>query len=162
MTNDGISVDEATNTLRISRTYRADSDQVWRAWTEPRAIEQWWGPHGWTTTVHQMDVWPEGHWRSTMAADDGSYDPIRMFATYQKVEPNQVLEFHDAFADENWDVDNDNQFPTTVTFASGNGTTQVHISATFPSNHDLQQAIELGMDQGYLESLVRLDAIVAE
>ncbi len=41
------------------------------AWTNPKHVPQWWGPQGFTTTIHEMDVKPGGVWRLTMRGPDG-------------------------------------------------------------------------------------------
>jgi uncharacterized protein YndB with AHSA1/START domain len=40
-------------------------------WTDPRHVVRWWGPTGFTTTIHEMDVRPGGNWRFTMRGPDG-------------------------------------------------------------------------------------------
>ena len=38
--------------LRLSRTYEAPRERVFRAWTEPEQIRKWWGVEsGYTTTI---------------------------------------------------------------------------------------------------------------
>lgn len=54
----GIVVDRSANTIRVSRTYTAKVERVWRAWTGAEAVTRWWGPQGWAATVHEMDVRP--------------------------------------------------------------------------------------------------------
>jgi len=39
---------------------------VFDVWTDPKHIAQWWGPNGFTNTIHQMDVRPGGVWRLVM------------------------------------------------------------------------------------------------
>src|SRR5262245_14950785 len=62
---------EATETSIIStRQYSVPRDLVFASWTEPERIAEWWGPVGFTTTVHSMDVSPGGKWRFTMHGPD--------------------------------------------------------------------------------------------
>jgi uncharacterized protein YndB with AHSA1/START domain len=49
--------------LTFERTFDAPRDLVWRAFTDPELIPRWWGKHGTTTTVVEMDVRPGGRWR---------------------------------------------------------------------------------------------------
>ena len=55
----------------ISRTFAAPRELVWLAWTDPNHVGHWWGPAGFTTTTHSMDVRPGGSWRYTMHGPDG-------------------------------------------------------------------------------------------
>jgi uncharacterized protein YndB with AHSA1/START domain len=55
-------------TIVLERTYRARVEDVWALWTTKHGIESWWGPEGFTTTVHSLDLRRGGEWRYTMAA----------------------------------------------------------------------------------------------
>jgi uncharacterized protein YndB with AHSA1/START domain len=47
---------------------------VYRAWTEPDHLQNWWGPAGFTNTFHEFDLRPGGQWRFTMhGPDKGHY-----------------------------------------------------------------------------------------
>jgi pimeloyl-ACP methyl ester carboxylesterase len=103
-----------------------------------------------------MDVRPGGRWRFQIAPTDGSAAPVRSIATYQAVVDRAELTYDDVFADEAWQADGTDTFPTAVTFAStGTGCT-VDVAASFPDGHALQRAVELQMAEGYAEALDRL------
>lgn len=57
--------------LAVTKLLDAPVDLVWEAWTKPEHIANWWGPHGFTNTIQQMDVRAEGEWRLTMHGPDG-------------------------------------------------------------------------------------------
>jgi uncharacterized protein YndB with AHSA1/START domain len=59
----------------ITRLFDAPRGLVWKAWTDPVHIARWWGPNGFTTTIHEMDVRPGGVWRHTMHGPDGTDYP---------------------------------------------------------------------------------------
>ena len=42
--------------ILMSRDFDASCATVFRAYTDPRLVAQWWGPRRTTTTVHRMDV----------------------------------------------------------------------------------------------------------
>ena len=44
----------------ISRTFDAPRDLVWKAFTEPERMKQWWGPKGFTVIASNMDLRPGG------------------------------------------------------------------------------------------------------
>ena len=52
-----------------SRVFDAPRERVFRAWTDPEHLKQWWGPKGFTNTFHEFDMRPGGHWRFVMHAD---------------------------------------------------------------------------------------------
>ena len=49
--------------LVFERTFDAPRDRVWQAFTDPELVPRWWGKHGTTTIVEEMDVRPGGKWR---------------------------------------------------------------------------------------------------
>lgn len=159
-TVDGIAIDTSSNTIRIRRTYAAGVDRVWWAWTDAEAISRWWGPQGWAATVYEMDVRPGGRWRFQIAPEDGSAAPVRSIATYRVVVACAELEYDDAFADEAWQADRTDAFPTAVTFASAGTGCTVEVAASFPDGQALRRAVELQMAEGYAEALDRLGSLL--
>lgn len=64
--------DNVTNReLHIAKKLHAPVDLVWEVWTNPKHIANWWGPNGFTNTIHTMDVRAGGEWRLTMHGPDG-------------------------------------------------------------------------------------------
>ena len=55
-------------TITIERTYEASAEDVWELWTTKEGIESWWGPEGFTTTVHRIDVRVGGELHYAMTA----------------------------------------------------------------------------------------------
>lgn len=104
-------------TVAHERRVAATPDLAWKAWTTPELIARWWGPDGYATTVHEMDVRPDGVFRFTMHAPDGTDYPNRI--VYREVIPSRRLAYlHDS------DIDDDPAgFTVEVTFTpDGDGT----------------------------------------
>jgi len=56
------------------RIVNASTDIVFRAWTEPDHLKNWWGPEGFTNTFLEFDLRPGGKWRFIMhGPDKGNY-----------------------------------------------------------------------------------------
>jgi uncharacterized protein YndB with AHSA1/START domain len=70
-TNDSI----INRELHISKKLNAPVELVWKVWTMPEHIANWWGPEGFTNTIHTMDVTKGGEWRLTMHGADGKSFP---------------------------------------------------------------------------------------
>jgi uncharacterized protein YndB with AHSA1/START domain len=47
---------ETSAGILIERVFNATPDKVWRFWTSAPAVEAWWGPIGFVSTVHALDV----------------------------------------------------------------------------------------------------------
>ena len=77
--------------LVLSRVFDAPRELVFRAWTDPRHVAEWWGPNGFTTTLHEMDVRPGGVWRFVMHGPDGVDYPN--LAVFHEVVPPERLVF---------------------------------------------------------------------
>ncbi len=157
---DGIVIDRTNNVVHISRTYAAGVDRAWWAWTDPEALSRWWGPQGWAATVYEMDVRPGGRWRFQMAPVDGSAAAVRSVSTYTEVTPLAELAYDGGFADEAWQPEGTDTFPTTVTFAAAGTGCTVDVAASFPDSAALQRAVQLRMADGYAEALDRLSDVL--
>ena len=59
-------------TLRFERVFDAPRALVWKVWTDPEHVAKWWGPEGFTNSIHQMDVKAGGTWSLTMHGPDGT------------------------------------------------------------------------------------------
>lgn len=57
--------------IKSVRLFDAPRELVWRVWTEPQHIQQWWGPNGFTNTFETFDFRPGGAWRFMMHGPDG-------------------------------------------------------------------------------------------
>jgi len=55
----------------ITRLLQAPVEWVWKVWTEPEHIKNWWGPKGFTLTITKMDIKPGGEWHLVMHGPDG-------------------------------------------------------------------------------------------
>lgn len=126
----------------LTRTFDAPRDVVWKAWTDPNHVAQWWGPRGFTTTVHAMDVRPGGFWKYVMHGPDGT-DYDNYVSYLEVVRPERLVYNHGSF-------ENDPaQFHVTVTFAEQGGKTRLTMRSVLPTVEQFEQvkkfgAIELG------------------
>lgn len=59
------------NDLVISRLVHAPRAKLWRAWTDPKLLKEWWCPKPWTTEVRAFDLRPGGAFHTFMQGPDG-------------------------------------------------------------------------------------------
>ncbi len=83
--------DTADRSIGVSRLLNAPVEVVWMAWTQPEAIAQWWGPDGFRSTIHSMNLEPGGEWRLTMQGPDGKNYANR--SEFMEIEPLQKIVF---------------------------------------------------------------------
>ena len=72
---------EKSNEIVISRVFNAPRELVWKAWTDPKHVVNWWGPRGFSTTIETMDVRPGGTWIHVMHGPDGAKYPNKSIFT---------------------------------------------------------------------------------
>jgi uncharacterized protein YndB with AHSA1/START domain len=138
--------------LGMTRVYAAPRELVFRAWTEPDRLVQWWGPHGFRTTTHSFDLRPGGSWQYTMHGPDGRDYPNRI--TYREiVSPERLVYDHGD--------DEAVRFHVTVTFKDLGGTTELTMRSVFDSADYLARVVkEYGADKGMVQHLDRLGGFV--
>lgn len=62
----------AEREIRIERVFDAPRDHVWRAFTEPDLVKQWWG-RGNRLEIERLEVEVGGHWRFVEHSDHGAH-----------------------------------------------------------------------------------------
>jgi len=88
----------AERELFITRTFDAPRRLVFQAWTDPKQLAQWWGPHGFTNPICELDVRPGGAIRIHMRGPDGAVYP--MTGVYREIVAPERLVFTSAALDE--------------------------------------------------------------
>jgi uncharacterized protein YndB with AHSA1/START domain len=76
--------------LVLDRVVPVSPDRVWRAWTEPERLKQWFCPRPWRTTECEIDLRPGGVFRAVMQSPDG-HEVSGVDGCYLEVVPNQRL-----------------------------------------------------------------------
>lgn len=78
--------------LTLQRVIRAPREAVWRAWTDPSQLEQWWVPAPTVARVDQLELRPGGAFVTRMS-DDGVDFVAHMDALFIVVDDRQRLVF---------------------------------------------------------------------
>jgi uncharacterized protein YndB with AHSA1/START domain len=76
-----------------TRTFDAPRDRVFGAFSDPARLARWWGPHGFSSTVHEFDLRPGGTWRFTMRGPDGA-EYVSESVFLEVVEPERIVFRH--------------------------------------------------------------------
>jgi uncharacterized protein YndB with AHSA1/START domain len=77
--------------LRLSRSFAAPRERVFRAFTSPAQLAKWWGPKGFTVPACTLDVRVGGAWHTVMRSPEGK-DHI-VSGVYQEITPPERLVF---------------------------------------------------------------------
>lgn len=84
-------------TLRLERDFAASQERVYRAWTEPERMAQWYFPKGFTVPHAESDIRPGGEYRSCLKGPDGTEHWVR--GTYSELKPFERIVFTHAWED---------------------------------------------------------------
>ena len=85
----------ANRELVLTRSLKAPRSAVWRCWTDPSLIVQWFTPPPWRTVHAEMDVRPGGSSLIVMRGPDGTEMPNP--GIFLEVDPERRLVFTDAY-----------------------------------------------------------------
>ena len=132
--------------LRIVRTFKAPIELMWEVWTDPEHIINWWGPDGFTNTIHQMDFREGGEWKLTMHGPDGTNYPNR--SIFKEIVPFRKIVF------EHFNP----HFITTVLFESKGEHTQIDWTLLFDTEEMRETIIRAHKaDEGQKQNLDKLE-----
>jgi uncharacterized protein YndB with AHSA1/START domain len=116
----------------ITRVVDAPLKRVWKAWTDPKQLKQWWGPKGFEIVSTKVDLKPGGIFHYHLRSPDGQ-DMWGKFV-YREIVPEEQLVFIVAFSDEMGGVTRHpmhQDWPltilSTVTFAEKDGKTSITV-----------------------------------
>jgi uncharacterized protein YndB with AHSA1/START domain len=87
----------ADRELRLERLIGVPADRLFRAWTEPDLLVQWFTPRPWTVARAELDVRPGGANLIVMRSPEGVEFPNR--GVYLEVVRNRRLVWTDAYVD---------------------------------------------------------------
>jgi uncharacterized protein YndB with AHSA1/START domain len=139
--------------IRVERVFDAPRDRVWKAFTDPKLVAQWWG-RGNQLVVERMEVERGGHWRFVEHGPDGVHGFEGRFA--EVTPPERISQTFE------WDGMPGHVSLDTATFEDlGDGRTKVVTTTVFLSGEDRDGMIGAGMEGGLNQSYAALDALLA-
>ena len=144
--------------LVLTRLIDAPRALLYRAWTDPEMLKQWFAPLPYTTPHAELDVRPGGANLIVMRSPDGQDMPNR--GVYLEVVPNEKLVFTDAFTDA-W-VPSPKPFMTVIlTFEDEGGKTRYTARVRHWTAEDKETHEKMGFHQGWGLCTDQLAALVA-
>ncbi|MBI3527492.1 MAG: SRPBCC domain-containing protein [Betaproteobacteria bacterium] len=109
----GATAEAQDRVLLFTRVFNAPRDVVFRAWTEPEQLVQWWAPEGFSVAFLEMDIRPGGVWRKCMRSPEGT-DYWRRGVYLEVVEPERLVF---TYISDDPESDPDHETIVTITFA---------------------------------------------
>jgi uncharacterized protein YndB with AHSA1/START domain len=142
----------------ITRILDAPRDLVFRAWTEPRRMQRWFGPKHFTNPVCELDVRVGGAWQVVMQGPDGTQYPCG--GVYREIVPPERLVFTNIALDAAGKPLLDGL--TTVTFAEQDGKTKLTLTTRMTGLAPHTAPMLEGMEAGWSQSLDKLAETLAD
>lgn len=144
--------------LVITRILDAPRSLVFKAWTKPEHVAQWWSPKGFTNPICELDVRPGGAIRIDMRSPDGTVYTMR--GVFHEIdEPARLVFTSSALEDEagvpGLEVRN------TVTFTEVDGKTKITMHAVVLKVVPTAAGALAGMEAGWNQSIEKLEAHLA-
>ena len=138
----------------MTREFAAPPEVLFRAYTEPELIEQWWGPRRFATKVDRLDARHGGEWRFLNIDDDGTEYGFRgVYHGSPSVDDGivQTWEFEGAPGHVHLE---------TAKFQPKDGGTRLVLTAAYETVEARAADFEAGMESGARETLDRLHELV--
>lgn len=136
----------------ITRILNAPRELVFEVWTNPKHVDKWWGPNGFTNTTKKIDVRVGGEWVFVMHGPNGQdFDNRILF--HEVVKPERLAYTHDS------GKDNDPQgFEAIVIFEEVGKQTRVTLKSVFKTKEAKDFAVrEYGALEGAHQHLNKLE-----
>ncbi|MGH7765740.1 MAG: SRPBCC family protein [Candidatus Dormibacteraceae bacterium] len=133
----------------ITRMFDAPRELVYRAFTEPQLLAQWWGPRRYTNQIDKFDVKPGGQWRIVQRGEDGSEHAFRG-VHHDAVAPERIV------ATFEYEGLPGHVSLGTTTFEAVGNQTRMSAQSLFQSVGDRDGMVASGMREGSDESYDRL------
>lgn len=139
--------------IRIERIFDATRERLWRAFTEPDLVAQWWG-RGNRLVIERLEVERGGHWRFVEHSDQGVHG---FEGRFREVAPIERLVY--TFE---WDGMPGHTVLETVQLDDlGDGRTRVLNTSLFFTSEERDGMLQSGMEGGLDESYAALDRLLA-
>ena len=149
----------ADRELVLTRLINAPRAKVYRAWTDPELLKQWFAPKPYTTPIVEIDVRPGGSAYFVMRGPDGKDLPNR--GVYLEVVPNEKLVSTDAYV-EAWEPSEKPFMTLILTFEDEGGKTRYTARVRHWTVADREAHEKMGFHEGWGLCTDQLEALVAK
>jgi uncharacterized protein YndB with AHSA1/START domain len=137
----------------LTRIFDAPRRLVFDAFTKPELLKRWFGPHGWSLVVCEVDLKVGGGFRFVLRGPDGK--DMGMRGVYREIvapERSVHMESFDDYPGES---------QVTAVFVEQGGKTTLTATVLYPSQEIRDVVIKSGMEHGAAESYDRLADLLA-
>jgi uncharacterized protein YndB with AHSA1/START domain len=156
MSKNNLVVEREKLSVTMSRVFDAPRETVWKVYTDPAFIPEWWGIRNTTTIVDKMEVKVGGEWRYIQ--QDGRGNEYAFNGVYKELDPPQRLTYTFEFEPMAGHIVVD-----TITLDElPGGKTRVTATSSFDNLEDLEGMLQSGMEGGAVETWDRLEELLEQ
>jgi uncharacterized protein YndB with AHSA1/START domain len=147
----------AEDQILVTREFDAPRRLVYKAWTTPELVAQWWTAKRGASTEIEIDLRVGGRWRHAMDADNGQV--VAFHGNYQEIVPEEKIVSTEVYegAPGTPEEAEANATVNTATFSEENGRTTLTILIQCPSREVRDAIIASGMEDGLQDALDLLE-----
>lgn len=143
--------------LALTRTVAAPRGLVWRCWTQPDLLKQWYCPQPWTVPEAVFDLRPGGRMNMTMAGPEG--ERMDLQGVFLAIETERRLVFTDAYTEDFWPSPQSFMTGTVELSDTPDGETQMIWTARHSSEEAREQHLAMGFETGWPTAAAQLNAL---
>jgi uncharacterized protein YndB with AHSA1/START domain len=136
--------------IQVDRLVHAPPELVFRMLTDPKHLDQWWGPNGFRTETHEMNFSVGGVWRYTMHGPDRDWPN---WIRYKEITPPTRLVY-----DHGGEITEPALFQGTISLEPEADGTRITITLLFQTTEARDATLEFGAVEGGKQNLARLEA----
>lgn len=148
----------AERELVLTRLIDAPREVLYRCWTEPELLKQWFAPLPYTIAHAELDVRTGGANYIVMKSPEGEEMPMR--GVYLEVVPNARIVFTDAYT-RPWEPADKPFFTGIITFEEEGGKTRYTARARHWTAEDCEAHVKMGFHEGWGQVADQLAALAA-
>lgn len=148
-----IEADSRVPIIRITRTFAASAEQLFRAHTDPELFARWIGPDGMTTVLERWDAKTGGSWRYVAARDGARFN---FHGCFHEVRVDRIVQTF------TWEGNPDQVALQTLIFEDlGNRSARLRTQSLSDSFEGRDAWLRSGMETGVHQGYTKLDMLLA-
>jgi uncharacterized protein YndB with AHSA1/START domain len=153
-----LSLLQGPNDLLLVRQLKAPRALVWRCWTEPDLLVQWFCPKPWFVSDVEIDLVPGGKFNSTICGPDGERMPGE--GSFLEIIPGEKLVFTDILGAGWRPLETGLGFTAAISLRDMEGGGTVYtVLARHRNPADRDKHAEMGFEAGWGTAASQLDEV---